>query len=58
MKFRRESNPKILKDEFFSRTDPSIFISIAPVLLDWLNETSRIFSGIETNNPAPVKCVL
>ena len=31
-------NPSILED-FSSGADPSIFISIAPVLLDWLNET-------------------
>ena len=31
--------PSILKD-ISSRTDPSIFTSIAPVLLDWSNETS------------------
>ena len=33
-------NPSILKDDFSSRTDPSLFTSIAPVLLDWPNETS------------------
>ena len=27
-------NPSILKDDFYSRTDQSIFISIAPVLWD------------------------
>ena len=31
--------PSILKDEFSSRTDPAIFRSIAPVLLDRANET-------------------
>ena len=40
VRFRRESQPTILKDDFFSRTDPSIFVSIAPVLLDWSNKTS------------------
>ena len=30
-------NPSILKNEFFSRIDPSIFTSIAPVLLDQSN---------------------
>ena len=34
IQFRREINPSILKDDFSSRTDPSIFTSIAPVLLD------------------------
>ena len=33
-------NPNLLKDYFFSRTDPSIFTSIVPVLLDRSNETS------------------
>ena len=35
---RKEKEEKeILKDEFSSRTDPSIFKSIAPELLDWSN---------------------
>ena len=29
-----KDNPSILKDDFYSRTDPHIFTSIAPVLLD------------------------
>ena len=33
-------NPNILKDDFSSSTDPSIYTSIAPVLLDQPNETS------------------
>ena len=33
-------NPRILKGDFSSRTDCSIFTSIAPVLLDRSNETS------------------
>ena len=40
IQFRRESQPQHLKDYFSSRTDPSIFTSIAPVLLDQSNETS------------------
>ena len=40
VRFRRESQPTILKYDFSSRTDPSIFVSIAPVLLDWSNKTS------------------
>ena len=35
-----KDNPSILKDDFYSRTDPSIFTSIIPVLLDRSNETS------------------
>ena len=30
-----KSNPNIFQVDFSSRTDPSIFKSIAPVLLDW-----------------------
>ena len=33
-------NPSILKDDFSSRTGPSIFTSIEPLLLDRSNETS------------------
>ena len=33
-------NPSILKDDFSPRIDPSIFKSIAPVLLDHSNKTS------------------
>ena len=40
IQFRRERQPNILKDDFSSRTDPSIFTSIEPLLLDWSNETS------------------
>ena len=40
IQFRRESQPFILKDYFSTRIGPSIFTSIAPVLLDWSNETS------------------
>ena len=35
-----KTNPSILKDDLSSRSDPSIFKSIEPVLLDWSNETS------------------
>ena len=40
IEFRGECQPSILKDDFSSKTDPSIFTSIAPVLLDQSNETS------------------
>ena len=33
-------NPSILKDQFSSRTDPCIFTSVEPVLLDQSNKTS------------------
>ena len=50
-------NPKILKDDFSSRTDPSIFTSITPVLLDRLDETSEVFSALKSSGsscPSPV----
>ena len=40
IQLRRESQPNILKADFSSRIDPSIFLSIPPVLLDWSNKTS------------------
>ena len=44
-------NPTILKNDFSSRTDPSIFTWIAPVLLDWLNETSWVFPALQSIVP-------
>ena len=35
---------------FFSRTDPSLLTSIAPLLLDWSNETSWIFSALKSTS--------
>ena len=40
IQFRGESQPYILKVDFSSRTNPSIFTSIASVILDQSNETS------------------
>ena len=37
---KENDNPNILKDDFPSRTDPSIFTSIAPELLNRLNGRS------------------
>ena len=39
-----------IKDHFSSRTVPSIFTSIAPVLLDWSIETSWVFSALKSTN--------
>ena len=39
IQIRRDINPNILKDDFSSKTDPSTFISVAPVLFDWSNKT-------------------
>ena len=45
-------NPSILKDDFSSRTDPPIFLSIAPVVkLFKPNQLS--FSSNEINKPLP-----
>ena len=38
----------ILKDIFVSGTDPSIFTSVAPVLLDWSNERSWISPSLKS----------
>ena len=45
-------NHSILKDDFSSMTDPSIFTAIATVLLDWSSHMS--FSSIEINKPIQV----
>ena len=54
---KEKVNPSILKDYFSSRKDPSIFTSIAPMLLDPSNETSWIFPALiqqSTSCPSPV----
>ena len=38
-----KDNLSILKDDFSSRTNPSIFPSRAPELLHWLNEQAEFF---------------
>ena len=43
IQFRRKSQPQHLKISFSSRTDRSLFTSIAPVLLNWSNETRCVF---------------
>ena len=43
-------NPGILKDGFSSRTDPPIFTSIEPVLLDWSNKTSWVFPALKSTS--------
>ena len=49
----KKVNPSILKDDFSSKTDPSIFISIAPVLSDHLNETSWAFPTLKSTSHLP-----
>ena len=59
IQFRKESQPQHLKTDFSSRTDPSIFTSIAPVLLDQSNETSWVYqhwSQQAISCPIPVSC--
>ena len=48
IQFRRKNQK--LKDEFSSRTDPFIFTSIAPMLLDWPNETRWVFSALKSTS--------
>ena len=50
IQFRRESQPYILKDDFSSRTNPSIFTSIEPLLLDQSNETSWVFPALKSTS--------
>ena len=53
IKFQEKVNPSILKNDFSSRTDPSIFTSIAPMLFDWLYKTK--FTEIYKPLPALVQ---
>ena len=56
IQFRKESQPQYLKGDFSSRTNPSIFTSIPPVLLDQLKPgqlKQLSFSSIEINKPLP-----
>ena len=48
--FEEKVNPSILKDDFSSRTDPFIFTSIPPVLLDRSNETSWVLSALKSTS--------
>ena len=43
-------NPSILKDDFSSRTCPSIFTTIAPVLLDQSNRTSCFCPALKSRS--------
>ena len=46
-------NPNILKDDFSSRTDPSIFTLIKPLLLDWSNKTNEVFPALKSTTSYP-----
>ena len=43
-------NPRILKDNFPSKTDQSIFTPIAPVLFDRPNKTSWVFPTLKSTS--------
>ena len=47
IQFGRESQPSILKNNFSSRKGPSIFTSIAALLLDHLSKTSLFFPALK-----------
>ena len=49
IQFRREK-PNILKDDFSSTTEPSIFTSIAPELLDRSNKTKWVFISLKSTS--------
>ena len=55
IQFRRENQPQpsILKDDFSSRTDPSIFTSIGPVSLGWSNENQKVKLRTEKHSLKP-----
>ena len=47
IQFRKRDSPSILKEDFSSRTDPSIFTSIAPELLNRSNGTGSVFPALK-----------
>ena len=51
---QEKTNLSIFKDEFSSKTDPSILTSVAWQLFEQLNQTSRVCS-IESNKPLPTQ---
>ena len=52
-------NLSILKDDFSSTTEPSIFTSIEPLLLDRPNETSWVFPALKsTSHFLPSQCLI
>ena len=50
-------NSSILKYYFSSRTDPSIFNPIEPVLLDRSNETSWVFPALKSKSHFLPQCL-
>ena len=49
-KLDEKVNPSTLQDGFSPRTDPFIFTSIAPVLLDLSNKTSWFFPALKSTS--------
>ena len=47
IQFRKRDSPSILKEDFSSRTDPSIFTSMAPELLNRSNGTVSVFPALK-----------
>ena len=43
-------NPNILKDDFSSRTDPPIFTSILPLLIDCSNKTTWVIPPLKSTS--------
>ena len=50
IQFKRETQPSILNNDFCSRTGPSTFTSIAPVLLDWSDKISWVFPALKSTS--------
>ena len=57
IQFRRRVHPSIAKDDFSSRKDQSIFISIAPMFLDWSTETRLVNHSVAVQIQKPILVV-
>ena len=55
IQFEEKVNPSILNDDFSSRTDPSIFTSIQPLLLDQSKSTQNLKMNIYTTSTQNLK---
>ena len=45
---KEKNNPSILRDDFPSMKDPSIFTLIKPPLLEWSNDISSVFPALKS----------
>ena len=50
IKFRKESQSQNLTRWFFLKNSPTIFLSIAPVLLEWSKKTSWVFPALKSTS--------